>query len=1590
MYEDASAAKFAEFIKGEHDSTLNSYKERPDNIRENAGQEAAIVQGGYREKQVQELIQNAVDAVRGSHGRIHVLLTSSHLYVANEGKPFTRSGLRTLLHSNMSDKRDQQIGRFGLGFKSVLQISHCPQIFSALGAVGFDRDRSRAELVEIQPGLDEYPVLRLPYLLDREHEVARDPHLAELLSWATTVVRLPLLERPDWLIKAVREFRPEFLLFNRFIDSITLEIVDTQEWRITWSAESSAVGSHGNVVRLTNNDDSRDWLVMSQVHQPSSPAQKEAGALHARDELTVSWAFPIQAGRNRVRGEIWNHFPTGTKSTMPGIVNAPFKMNDDRMTVLESLYNAEIFNSIVPQLVVAGMPFLTQPDDPGAHLDSLPARGREDLDWYRKNLIDPVTRAVALAASIPDVTGVLRTASEIHVRPEALNGQSDVIAKWHHHARELAITAWAHESALSSSFRGPAVDRLLAINNVARVTVAEWIEGLTQSRTTSGYSAAVRFAAEFSDLDGGRLNEIRDARVVLMADGTVAKLSDSLYFAESPTQVEPGIVDPELSNGPEVNEALRAFGAQLLDGAARLAQTLKAALSAPEDHDKALHFWRTAEQLTPSDVRTVIERADPSRQIRVRTAAGTWIPLAHAWQSGPILDARQYDDSKLVIDPEHPFFTSRSSTVLSVSRTLPEQALVATSRADAQWRDAIEKGEREEIRDVVGRGSNATVSFGGNVAETPRLDELSESSPQSRGRITQELLRRPQRKVAVKVDLMYPGDGGRMYKEQVSKQFAPPDIAWIRRYGMLHTSYGWIPAGACTLPINGIPENLLPVPDDLETVESAGVLTNSSTINPAQWQLIFTMAEEGLDTEQLHQLYGHAAMSGAPRPKELVACRGATGSVERLARQHCVVALTSDSREHILQRSDLGVIDSGDLDRNNAIAENWDLLEVEIEFSTHYTYTESSPEDKRRKIKDRFPYLRKVDGKFTKINQFELVPCTELQEVTTNDFDDVESSVDTSLAVHQGDEPSERQIFYRSTLRDKGILTRLIEHVGSSRTADDLLRSMDELRKESELEDFWDELQNQKSDQDRVLLLLGEEGLRELVPESALDLLREEGQDVTPALLFSLAQNMHGSDLWKVILSRIPEELSISEWAQEARTKDLTDLGFEPDMFRRQVQRPPAREEVMGPVRLNKLHKYQKATSDQIVKVLRARPGANKAIVQLPTGAGKTRVAIESLIRHVKATSLEHQVIVWVAQSEELCEQAVEAWLSGWQALGIEGERLTVSRLWGSRTVESESTRLQVVVATIQKLNSIVTSEKDSTGRVKYAWLSDPDVVVIDEAHGAIAPSYTSVLRWFKRSTGQKGKPLLGLSATPYRGVSAEATERLVKRFEGKLIEPIDYFTAETAHEYLQDLGVLARVRQEELEGSILLQQRPGRRTGDDGLEGPRKLLEQRIDLESVATDNDRNKQIVQHIVSHDDEIQHAIVFAASVEHAQALAAVLHSKGISAAAIHAGTDLSRRRTLIQRFKDGDLRVLTNFDVLSQGFDAPKVDAVYLCRPTFSPNKYIQMIGRGLRGPLNGGSEEVLIVNVRDNLENFGESLAYTEFAYLWEESGAGA
>ena len=128
------------------------------------------------------------------------------------------------------------------------------------------------------------------------------------------------------------------------------------------------------------------------------------------------------------------------------------------------------------------------------------------------------------------------------------------------------------------------------------------------------------------------------------------------------------------------------------------------------------------------------------------------------------------------------------------------------------------------------------------------------------------------------------------------------------------------------------------------------------------------------------------------------------------------------------------------------------------------------------------------------------------------------------------------------------------------------------------------------------------------------------------------------------------------------------------------------------------------------------------------------------------------------------------------------------------------------------------------------------------------------------------------------------------------------------------------------------------------------------------------------------------IVFAISVTHAQLLAAQLKLRGIEAASVSSSTAPGARHHYIRKFRVGDLQVITNYGVLTTGFDAPETRAIYIARPTFSESLYMQMIGRGLRGRLNGGKDECLIVDVRDNIARFGGTFAYDNVGHLWGDT----
>ena len=381
-----------------------------------------------------------------------------------------------------------------------------------------------------------------------------------------------------------------------------------------------------------------------------------------------------------------------------------------------------------------------------------------------------------------------------------------------------------------------------------------------------------------------------------------------------------------------------------------------------------------------------------------------------------------------------------------------------------------------------------------------------------------------------------------------------------------------------------------------------------------------------------------------------------------------------------------------------------------------------------------------------------------------------------------------------------------------------------------------------------------------------------------------------------------------------------------------------------------------------------------RGMISLPTGSGKTRVAVQAVVEAMHDGFAGG--VLWVADRDELCEQAMDAWRQVWSSIGIEGKRLRVSRMWGGQPRPLPANDFHVIVATIQTLNAKLSGQPEA-----YRFLTDFNLVVFDEAHRTVARTYTSVMREIGLTRWQRGEPfLIGLTATPYRGHDEAETQRLVRRY-GKVRLDAGAFASDEPTEVigeLQQMGVLAHADHEIIEGGkFSLSEDELRKMRDTPAWLPHSMEDR------IARDAHRTRRIVAAYREFADNEWPTLIFATSVEHAQTVAALLNSEGFSARAVSGGTETSVRRDVVERFRARQIDVLVNYGVFSEGFDAPKTRAIIVARPVYSPNLYFQMIGRGLRGPENGGNDHCLIVNVRDNIDNFKETLAFDDLDWLW-------
>lgn len=296
------------------ESVVASWRSSPTRFREDANSEEDLVLGGYRDRLLVELAQNASDAAKAD-GVLRVSLVGDELRVANTGEPLTRQGVEALASLRASAKQDG-VGRFGVGFAAVLTVSDAPRIVSATGAVGFDAARTRDELGPEPAG--RVPVLRLVWPTDESPP-----------DGFATEVRLPLRDGVDGGA-LLREFAAQAVDILLSLDGLArIEIggdVWSREaagWSDCWHAIHGPAGT-------------THWLIVRD--HGGLPADPALGT-EARTQWTVSWALPGDERHHPIpldEGVLYAPTPTDERLSLPARLIATLPVEPSRRRVRPS------------------------------------------------------------------------------------------------------------------------------------------------------------------------------------------------------------------------------------------------------------------------------------------------------------------------------------------------------------------------------------------------------------------------------------------------------------------------------------------------------------------------------------------------------------------------------------------------------------------------------------------------------------------------------------------------------------------------------------------------------------------------------------------------------------------------------------------------------------------------------------------------------------------------------------------------------------------------------------------------------------------------------------------------------------------------------------------------------------------------------------------------------------------------------------------------------------------------------------------------------------------------------------------------------
>lgn len=394
-------------------------------------------------------------------------------------------------------------------------------------------------------------------------------------------------------------------------------------------------------------------------------------------------------------------------------------------------------------------------------------------------------------------------------------------------------------------------------------------------------------------------------------------------------------------------------------------------------------------------------------------------------------------------------------------------------------------------------------------------------------------------------------------------------------------------------------------------------------------------------------------------------------------------------------------------------------------------------------------------------------------------------------------------------------------------------------------------------------------------------------------------------------------------------------------------------------------------------------------LLVLPTGGGKTMTATYWLMQNILD---EGGKVLWVAHRHELLNQALESF-----------KRVCYSDLSPHKSeykyrVISGYDKHDRAVHIRQDDDILIASKGSLVRNPSYIenWIGENRnhiCMIIDEAHHAPASEYRKLIVELETYGGDSR--LLGLTATPFR--TAEKEQGLLKKlFPDDILYKVDL-------RRLIEQGILAEPIFHPIQTNISMDEFFHAEGADDLLE--RIIHEHNFDLDTpgnlgqeaarlIASHSERNRAIVDTYVNNQALYGKTLVFAVNQDMAIALNKLFNERGIRSDFVISGvsdamTGASRspeeNAKKLQRFRNGELDVLVNVNIVTEGTDLPNVQTVFLTRPTKSTILMTQMIGRALRGKKAGGTEKAYVVSFIDDWQ---EHIAWVNPEKLFIDSNA--